>query len=156
MTPFDKIIKTAIEEKADIIGLSGLITPSLEEMVVVAKEMERAGLKIPLLIGGATTSSAHRCQDCTIVFVSCYLRPQRVAQRARGVEPTKSQRKRRVCGKFPKNIVNCGTNTMTGWRRNECFRSGLRGTSSHKINWQATPPCRDPMSWEQRYLTIIP
>jgi 5-methyltetrahydrofolate--homocysteine methyltransferase len=59
MVPADKIIETAIQEKADIIGLSGLITPSLDEMVHVAGEMERRGLKIPLLIGGATTSKRH-------------------------------------------------------------------------------------------------
>jgi 5-methyltetrahydrofolate--homocysteine methyltransferase len=59
MTPTDKIIKTAIDEKVDILGLSGLITPSLEEMCVVAAEMEKAGLTIPLLIGGATTSKIH-------------------------------------------------------------------------------------------------
>src|SRR5690606_14724846 len=50
---------TAIEENVDLLGLSGLITPSLEEMTVVAAEMEKAGLKIPLLIGGATTSKIH-------------------------------------------------------------------------------------------------
>jgi 5-methyltetrahydrofolate--homocysteine methyltransferase len=59
MCSADKIIDAAIKEKADIIGLSGLITPSLDEMVHVAKEMERRGLQIPLLIGGATTSRAH-------------------------------------------------------------------------------------------------
>ncbi|KAI8093461.1 methionine synthase [Halteromyces radiatus] len=59
MVPCDKIIQTAIEEKADIVGLSGLITPSLEEMVIVAKEFQKAGLKIPILIGGATTSKMH-------------------------------------------------------------------------------------------------
>ena len=59
MVPADKILKTAREEKADLIGLSGLITPSLDEMVNVAKEMERQGFTIPLLIGGATTSKAH-------------------------------------------------------------------------------------------------
>ena len=59
MVPADKILETALEEKADIIGLSGLITPSLDEMVHVAGEMERGGLKIPLLIGGATTSKRH-------------------------------------------------------------------------------------------------
>ncbi len=59
MVPAAKILQTAIDEKADIIGLSGLITPSLEEMAHVAKEMERLGFKIPLLIGGATTSLAH-------------------------------------------------------------------------------------------------
>ena len=59
MVPVDRILDTAIAEKADAIGLSGLITPSLDEMVNVAKEMERRHLDIPLLIGGATTSKQH-------------------------------------------------------------------------------------------------
>ncbi|TPN85902.1 methionine synthase [Aquimarina algicola] len=59
MVPPEKIIQTAIDEQVDIIGLSGLITPSLDEMVYLAKEMERKHLNIPLLIGGATTSKAH-------------------------------------------------------------------------------------------------
>ncbi len=59
MVPAEKILARAKEEKADMIGLSGLITPSLDEMVHVAKEMERQGFKVPLLIGGATTSRAH-------------------------------------------------------------------------------------------------
>ncbi|MCF6438180.1 methionine synthase [Pseudoalteromonas luteoviolacea] len=59
MVPAEKILQTAIDEKADAIGLSGLITPSLDEMVHVAKEMTRRGFDIPLLIGGATTSKAH-------------------------------------------------------------------------------------------------
>ncbi|QKX05291.1 methionine synthase [Aquimarina sp. TRL1] len=59
MVPPEKIIQTAIDEQVDIIGLSGLITPSLDEMVYLAKEMERKNFKIPLLIGGATTSKAH-------------------------------------------------------------------------------------------------
>lgn len=59
MVPGDKILDTAIREKVDLIGLSGLITPSLDEMVDVAKEMQRRGLQLPLLIGGATTSKLH-------------------------------------------------------------------------------------------------
>ncbi|MHA3054954.1 methionine synthase [Acinetobacter sp. ANC 4633] len=59
MVPAEKILQTAIDEKCDIIGLSGLITPSLDEMVFVAKEMQRKGFNIPLMIGGATTSKAH-------------------------------------------------------------------------------------------------
>jgi 5-methyltetrahydrofolate--homocysteine methyltransferase len=59
MVPAEKILRTAREENADIIGLSGLITPSLEEMAHLAKEMERQGFKVPLLIGGATTSRVH-------------------------------------------------------------------------------------------------
>ncbi len=59
MVPCEKILKTAREAGADMVGLSGLITPSLDEMVHVAREMERQGFKVPLLIGGATTSRAH-------------------------------------------------------------------------------------------------
>ena len=59
MVPCQKILDRAVEEKADLIGLSGLITPSLDEMQHVAREMERLGFKLPLLIGGATTSKAH-------------------------------------------------------------------------------------------------
>lgn len=59
MVPAEKIIQTAIEEKVDVIGLSGLITPSLDEMVHIANELERQNLNFPLMIGGATTSKAH-------------------------------------------------------------------------------------------------
>jgi 5-methyltetrahydrofolate--homocysteine methyltransferase len=59
MVPADRILDAAVEQQADIVGLSGLITPSLDEMVFVAREMERRGLRLPLLIGGATTSRQH-------------------------------------------------------------------------------------------------
>lgn len=59
MVPADRILDTAIEVGADIIGVSGLITPSLDEMVFIAKEMQRRGMKIPLMVGGATTSKIH-------------------------------------------------------------------------------------------------
>ncbi|HBF20915.1 MAG TPA: methionine synthase, partial [Cryomorphaceae bacterium] len=59
MVPLEKILQAAVEEEVDVIGLSGLITPSLDEMIYVAREMERQGFKTPLMIGGATTSRAH-------------------------------------------------------------------------------------------------
>lgn len=59
MVPYDRILQTAKEKNCDIVGLSGLITPSLDEMVTVAREMQAQGFNIPLLIGGATTSKAH-------------------------------------------------------------------------------------------------
>jgi 5-methyltetrahydrofolate--homocysteine methyltransferase len=59
MVPAAKILDTAVEQRADVVGLSGLITPSLDEMVFVAREMERRGMTMPLLIGGATTSKPH-------------------------------------------------------------------------------------------------
>ncbi|XP_018418795.1 PREDICTED: methionine synthase [Nanorana parkeri] len=68
MTPCEKILRAAIENKADVIGLSGLITPSLDEMIFVAKEMERLSVKIPLLIGGATTSKTHTAVKIAPVY----------------------------------------------------------------------------------------
>ena len=68
MVPADKILETAVQEKADIIGLSGLITPSLDEMVHVATEMARRNLNIPLLIGGATTSKRHTAVKIAPVY----------------------------------------------------------------------------------------
>src|SRR3712207_5604399 len=59
MVPADRTLDTAVAEGADVVGLSGLITPSLDQMVDVAREMERRGLELPLLIGGATTSKQH-------------------------------------------------------------------------------------------------
>ncbi|WP_124979471.1 methionine synthase [Nonlabens xiamenensis] len=76
MVPPEKILDTAIEHQVDIIGLSGLITPSLDEMVFLAKEMNRRNFKVPLMIGGATTSRAHTAvkidpeYDCTVVHVN--------------------------------------------------------------------------------------
>ena len=76
MVPLERIIETAIEENIDIIGLSGLITPSLDEMIYVAQEVKRRGLNIPIMIGGATTSKAHTAVkiapelDSTVVHVN--------------------------------------------------------------------------------------
>ncbi|MEJ6080064.1 methionine synthase [Vibrio sp. 1-Bac 57] len=87
MVPTEKIIKTALAHNADLIGLSGLITPSLDEMVYVAKEMQRQGLTIPLLIGGATTSKAHTAvkieqnYDQPVVYVSNASRAVGVCQK---------------------------------------------------------------------------
>ena len=68
MVPAEEIVQTAIEKKVDMIGLSGLITPSLEEMVHVASELEKAGVDIPLLIGGATTSLLHTALKIAPVY----------------------------------------------------------------------------------------
>ncbi len=68
MVPASRIVETAIEEKADFVGLSGLITPSLDEMVKVAAELERQGLRMPLLIGGATTSKQHTAVRIALAY----------------------------------------------------------------------------------------
>src|SRR5690606_39254056 len=68
MVTAEKILDTAVAEKADMVGVSGLITPSLDEMVHVAKEMKRRGLELPLLIGGATTSKQHTAVKIAPVY----------------------------------------------------------------------------------------
>lgn len=68
MVPSSQILETALRENADIIGISGLITPSLEEMVGIGKEMERKGMSIPLLVGGATTSDIHAAVKLAPVY----------------------------------------------------------------------------------------
>jgi 5-methyltetrahydrofolate--homocysteine methyltransferase len=68
MVPMDKILDTAVREQVDVIGLSGLITPSLEEMVYIAQEMEKRGIRLPLLIGGATTSRIHTAVKINPVY----------------------------------------------------------------------------------------
>ncbi|WP_417363555.1 methionine synthase [Galbibacter sp.] len=85
MVPPEKIIQTALDQKADIIGLSGLITPSLDEMVYLTKELEKLNLSIPVMIGGATTSRAHTAVKIapvysnTVVYVSDASRSVNVA-----------------------------------------------------------------------------
>ncbi|MCI0641041.1 MAG: methionine synthase [Gemmataceae bacterium] len=92
MVPCEKILETARTEKADMIGLSGLITPSLDEMVHVAKEMEREGFALPLLIGGATTSAKHTavkiapCYHETVIHVKDASRCVGVVDRLRRPE----------------------------------------------------------------------
>ena len=87
MVPCEKILQTAREQQADIIGLSGLITPSLDEMVNVAREMKRQDFELPLLIGGATTSPAHTSvkidpeYDGAVVYVKDASRAVGVAQK---------------------------------------------------------------------------
>ena len=90
MVPGDKILDTAVAEGADAVGLSGLITPSLDEMVHVAKEMERRGLKLPLLIGGATTSRQHTAVRIAPAYGrDDRARARRLARRRRRLRPAR-------------------------------------------------------------------
>jgi 5-methyltetrahydrofolate--homocysteine methyltransferase len=95
MVPCEKILETARREQADLIGLSGLITPSLDEMVHVAKEMQRQGFAVPLLIGGATTSPAHTSVKIALQYQSpvVYVKD---ASRAVGVCQTLTQSAQRA------------------------------------------------------------
>ena len=90
MVPADKILDTAAELGADVVGLSGLITPSLDEMVNVAREMERRGLDLPLLIGGATTSKQHTAVRIAPEYAQpTRARARRLTRRRRGLGPAR-------------------------------------------------------------------
>ena len=128
MVSTDRILDTAVKEKVDIIGLSGLITPSLDEMVHVAREMKRRNMQQPLLIGGATTSRMHTAvkiapeYDKGIVHVLDASRSVTVA----GALLNKEQKP--VSWKiFPMNIISCGKILATSVVQSLTFRL-QRGT----------------------------
>ena len=104
MVPADAILDTAVEQDCDVVGLSGLITPSLDEMVHVAKEMERRGFALPLLIGGATTSRQHTAVRIAPEYTAADApRPRRVARDRRHLRPagrrSQGQARRREPGR---------------------------------------------------------
>jgi len=136
MVPAETILRTAREENADIIGLSGLITPSLDEMVHVAKEMERQGFDIPLLIGGATTSKAH-----TAVKIDPALKRDQVvhvtnASRAVGVASTLlSERKADYVKEIQEDYVSVRE------------RHAARQNDKRRVNLEAARANRMPIEW---------
>jgi 5-methyltetrahydrofolate--homocysteine methyltransferase len=144
MVPAAKILETALKEEADIIGLSGLITPSLDEMCHVAAEMERQGFDLPLLIGGATTSRVHTA----VKIHPNYRRGQTVyvndASRAVGVASSLMSREAR--GPYVANIRSEYARIAEGHARGEANKQRLslataRGNAL-KLNWSGNdvPP----------------
>ena len=114
MVPADRILDTAVEEDCDIVGLSGLITPSLDEMVHVAGEMERRGLDLPLLIGGATTSRQHTAVKIAPAYGAAdAARARRLAGRRRRLRPARARAAR-------------GGSTATTARRRRAARAPQR------------------------------
>jgi 5-methyltetrahydrofolate--homocysteine methyltransferase len=143
MVSAEKILTTARESNADLIGLSGLITPSLDEMVHVAKEMERQGFSIPLMIGGATTSKAHT----SVKIEPAYKRDQVVhvtnASRAVGVASAllSKERKQSYINEIKEDYQ--AVRERHAARQNEKRRIGLEAARANKfkIAWEDyTPP----------------
>ena len=141
MVPAQKILETARRENADIIGLSGLITPSLDEMCHVAAEMERENFTVPLLIGGATTSRVHTAVKIT----PNYVRGQTIyvtdASRAVGVVSNLMSDLERG----PTSTA-CAPNTAGSARATSKAKAKKRGcrwrpraTTAFKIDWSASP-----------------
>ncbi len=145
MVPADKIIQRAIEEKVDIIGLSGLITPSLEEMVNVAAEMERLGLDIPLLIGGATTSRVHTA----VKIEKNYTKSQtvHVADASRSVtvvERLLSSGKGEYIGEVQKEYEKIRVHHANKEQRKEYLTYERAVKNKLAIDWDTHPPASAP------------
>lgn len=96
MVPAEKIVQHAIDEKVDMVGLSGLITPSLDEMVHVALELEKAGLDIPLLIGGATTSRLHTALKIALVYHAPVVHLKDASQNATAAARLMNQKQKEI------------------------------------------------------------
>ena len=151
MVPAQKILDAAKEEGADIIGLSGLITPSLDEMVNLASEMERQGFDIPLLIGGATTSRAH-----TAVKVDAevprpgHLGEGRLAVGAGRRRPAVRRAAARSCSPRPRPTTRrCASGTPPARTPARCCRSPPRGPRRPPIDWSGYHPPRPRMLLQQ-------
>ena len=171
MVPAAKIIQTAIDEKADMIGLSGLITPSLDEMVQVAKEMQRLKLDLPLLIGGATTSKAHTAvkieqnYDHPVVYVpnasravgvcqkliSEEFRPQYAAQISAEYEKVREQHARKTPRTKAIDFQDAKTNKFTcDWDNFQPFKPNFLGVKTIDVELETL---RDYIDWTPFFLT---
>ena len=141
MVPCDRILQTAIDEDADLIGLSGLITPSLDEMVFVAKEMERRSIRLPLLIGGATTSRQHTAVKIapeygqTTVHVLDASRVVDVVSSLLSDDRSAGASSRRTA----RAAASCGSSTARA-ASGRCCRTRRRWRTGSKIDWAAEPP----------------
>lgn len=132
MVPCEKILNTAREVNANIVGMSGLITPSLDEMVYNASEMERQGFKIPLLIGGATTSKAHTAikiaphysgvveyvQDASLVVGVCnnLLNPEKVDNYADQIRANQESQRQKYADRNQRNFVSIKEARANGFK----------------------------------------
>ncbi len=144
MVPCEKILQTAVEQRCDIIGLSGLITPSLDEMVFVAREMQRLGINKPLLIGGATTSKAHTAVKIEPQFQLNQVVYVPDASRAVGVVSTLLSDELR-----PKYVAELKTEyeDVRARNANRQQRGTVRSyedaiTHGHKLDWQQYTPTK--------------
>jgi 5-methyltetrahydrofolate--homocysteine methyltransferase len=138
MVPAEKILTTAREENADLIGLSGLITPSLDEMVHVAKEMERQGFDIPLMIGGATTSKAHTAVKIEPAFKRDQVVHVTNASRAVGVASSLLSKERKAG--FVQSIQEDYVKVRE--------RHNARQNDKRRLNLEAARANKYPIEWE--------
>jgi 5-methyltetrahydrofolate--homocysteine methyltransferase len=140
MTPSQKIIETAIEEKVDIIGLSGLITPSLEEMIHVAAEMELHGLKIPLLVGGATTSKLHTAMKISPAYSGPVIQVKDASRSVPVAGVLLSNEKEKFVEKTKQEYQQLSETYNTQRQTVKYLSIEQARSNAFKIDWQAQPP----------------
>ena len=145
MVPAETILKTAREHNADIIGLSGLITPSLDEMVHVAKEMQRQGFDIPLMIGGATTSKAHTAVKIEPCYKNNLVVHVTNASRSVGVASTLLSKERHLA------FVDETRTEYEAVRE----RHHARQNEQRRVNIDAARANAEPVNWEG-YVPPVP
>ncbi|GGI96246.1 methionine synthase [Halopseudomonas pertucinogena] len=144
MVPADKILKTAIEEKCDIIGLSGLITPSLDEMVHVAREMQRQDFHLPLMIGGATTSKAHTAVKIDPHYTNDAVVYVTDASRAVGVATTllSKEMKPEYTSKIREEYATIRERTASRAKRTERLSYQQALAAAPQFDWQQYTPVK--------------
>ena len=161
MAPADLILDTAVEEGCDLVGLSGLITPSLDEMVNVAKEMERRGLDLPLLIGGATTSRQHTA----VRIAPAYTHPTvHVLDASRVVGVVSAlldpERKAALDQREPSPAGARSAPSTRSARRRRCSPTARRSSGAHPSRGarrtSPRPPSRAHASWSRRSRPCAP
>lgn len=145
MQPSEAILDAVVREKADVLGLSGLITPSLDEMIHVAKEMERKGLKVPLLIGGATTSKLHTA----VKIAQCYSSPAvHVLDASRAVPVASALIDPTLCDDYMTDVneeyAQLRKEHYASQRDMKFYSMEEARARRYKIDWDARPPCKAP------------
>jgi 5-methyltetrahydrofolate--homocysteine methyltransferase len=140
MTPSQKIVETAIEKKVDIVGLSGLITPSLEEMIRVAAEMELHGLKIPLLVGGATTSKLHTAMKISPAYSGPVIQVKDASRSVPVAGALLSDEKDRFVEKTKQEYQQLSDTYNTQRQTVKYLSIKQARANAFKINWKVQPP----------------
>jgi 5-methyltetrahydrofolate--homocysteine methyltransferase len=140
MTPSQKIIETAIEKQVDIVGLSGLITPSLEEMIHVATEMELHGLKIPLLIGGATTSKLHTAMKISPAYSGPVIQVKDASRSVPVAGALLSDDKDKFVEKIKQEYQQLSETYNTQRQAVKYLTIEQARANAFRIDWQTQPP----------------
>jgi 5-methyltetrahydrofolate--homocysteine methyltransferase len=149
MTPTNKIIETAIDEKVDIVGLSGLITPSLDEMIHVAAEMELHGLKIPLLVGGATTSKLHTAMKISPAYSGPVIQVKDASRSVPVAGALLSEGKDEFVEKTRQEYQQLNENYNTQRQTVKYLTIEQARANAFKTDWQSYPPVKPLMQGAQ-------